>query len=253
MKNNLTVIIPLYCDQYEAREIFYIISKWNIKSYNLIFIDDCYSENLITSDKFNIYRSPENMGKFWSVNFFISEVKTDYFLTIDPDDVIRNNINSKKLFSLGKKISNLRRIFDLGINNYALKDGKAKWKKINSKNLLVYFNPCLIFNKNNVVHSLKINNFIFTGDKLTYFDDLLWSFFSFNSGRKINFKYRFYKYTKNIGITSDRAKVRDEIYQAKKIYDIFIKKNNYILKDRNMKNRHDSINSRFKEARLIND
>lgn len=245
----LAVIIPLYCSQFEALEIISIVEDWNSSNFDIVFIDDCFSDDLISSENFFIYRTKLNMGKFWSVNEVLKIINNDFFLTIDPDDILSNNIKDNNLNRLAKKINKTRKVFDYAINSYAIKGPNSKmWKKINSSKVLVYFNPCLIYSRKNIIYNLETENIRFKGERLTFFDDLLWIFLSYGMGRNKKYHCRFYYYLQYIGITSNRKNVYKEILQAKDIYDNFIKNNYYILNDKRMKNRDSSIKKRALEA-----
>lgn len=235
MKNNLTIVFSLYLDKFDMDYIYSLIP--NSEKYDVVFINDNKSDY-----KFNwSINNGINYGKFFSIVNNIKEIKTNYFLTIDPDDVFLKNIDWKILENLSVKI-NESDFFDYGINSYIfIKKNKVKHKYC--KKINVYFNPNIIFNKNNIEDLIKNTGIKFEKQKLTYFDDILLLLLSNNNGKKQYFDFPFYSYTANNGVTKNWKNFKFEIIYAKKIMNIILNNLEYKKIDKKIK--------KFRIARVL--
>ncbi|WP_033161163.1 glycosyltransferase family 2 protein [[Mycoplasma] collis] len=138
-KNNLiTVLVPIYNKEKFLPNFFNSILKQKDKNFNIIFLDDKSTDNSlkITKDFKNnfshlinmkIIELEKNGGLANARNILIENCKTDYFLFLDPDDLIYKNA----LFYFNQKIQN---------NEYELVYSKFSlfFKKIKLLNFATY-------------------------------------------------------------------------------------------------------------------
>lgn len=218
MENNLTVIIPFHLENKRAKKLIKLVKKKMAKYPNLLLINDKYNAEKYFDEILTIKNNEQNCGKFWSILKSLEEIKTDYFLTIDPDDIFLNNIKWKNIFELEKGISEKRCHFDIGINTYTIiKEGKKK--RILSNNCLTYFNPNTIYNRKNIIENSKLIGINFDGEKLSYFEDVLLLILSYSNGKIEYFDWDFYTYLKDNGMTKIPEDYISEIIQAKLLID----------------------------------
>lgn len=245
MENNLTVIIPFYLENKKAKKLIKIVKRKFGNYSNLILVNDKF-ENIEYSDgKLKIINNKKNMGKFWAIISLLENVGTDYFLTIDPDDIFLRGIKWKRLIDLSNSISKKGESFDFGINTYTIIKNNKK-KIINSDKIITYFNPNTIYNKNNIIKYKKIIGIEFENKKITYFEDVLLLLLSYSKGNKTLFNDNFYTYVKDYGVTNNPEDYIEEIIEAKKQMDkilskIKIKSSN--IKEKRMKKVVNSFNS----------
>ncbi len=223
MKNNLlTIVIPLYSVDIDIELLKNRIFYQN--DLEILFIND--NPHLSQENSLN---NKFNFGKYYSIIFNLENIKTKYFLTVDPDDILNGGIDWSKLLLLSEEIKKFEDA-DFFVNSYWItKKGKTNFKK--SSNINVFFNPNLIFNKDNILKIRNEMNITFDGQKITYFDDVLFLLMCLTGKRNDkNVNVPFYNYLASNGITSDWRKSVDEIISAKKMMDqiIYFLKNNGI-------------------------
>lgn len=234
----LTIVVTIFLDLEKSLEIVKkISSKATNQLFNILVINDNPKIQL-NSDNINVLNSKVNYGKFWTIINAIKTdyLKSDYFLTIDPDDLLLDSIDFTKLNRLAMKIDLLQESFDYGVNSYKYIDhllGEKLVKK-NPMNIKVTFTPNLIYNTSNIIEYLKLTKIEFNDKKLTYFEDRLLLFLSYNEGKSKNFYKSFYTYNKNFGITKERQKYFDEIIDAKNLMNIILHSNVKIEKNYKM-------------------
>lgn len=223
MENNLTVVIPFYLENEHAKKLIKLVKKKMGKYPNLLLINDKYDTSKYFDEILTIKNNEQNYGKFWSIFKSLGEIKTDYFLTIDPDDIFLNNIKWKNIFRLEKDISTKPDHFDIGINTYTIiKEGKKR--KILSENCLTYFNPNTIYNRKNILENSKFIGINFSGKKLSYFEDVLLLILSYSNGKIEYFDWDFYTYLKDNGMTNNPEDYVNEIIEAKILIDMICAK-----------------------------
>lgn len=215
MNKKLTVIITNYQSKKQTLKLFSLLPKNNV-SYEILLINDHYDEEIYKDDCLTIVNNIKNVGKFWAISDNIDHIKTDYFLTVDPDDVFEGGIDWDRLEKLSKKMIENSEGFDFGVNTYKI-CSLGKCKKHKSKHILTYFTPNMILNTKNVKEIKQKLNLVFEGQKLTFFEDVLLLLMSYGKGKKQNFNNLFYSYMKLLGVTSEFQKYKDEMFLAKEI------------------------------------
>jgi cellulose synthase/poly-beta-1,6-N-acetylglucosamine synthase-like glycosyltransferase len=96
----ISIIITVYNQGYYIKTSYAFIQKQEFKDIEIIFVDDSSSDNssliikeLIKFDKKIIYlKNSINKKQFYSINLGVLFSKGEYILSIDPDDLILNNI-----------------------------------------------------------------------------------------------------------------------------------------------------------------
>lgn len=184
----LTVIVPTYLE--------------NKKNYNKIYNSISFHKNfdikLINDNAFlkieGFENNEENLGKFWTCfNYVKSECKTKYFLTIDPDDILNNDIDWNELSILTEKLSEIDA--DFIVNSFYFKNfktNKIKFKKT----------PSHIFNPNSIYNTKNVKNNDLKKIYLNYFEDLSLFLLSIGDGKIAKVNNPFYTYTYGSGLSS---------------------------------------------------
>ena len=96
----ISLIITLYNQGYYIETLYAFIQQQELKDIEIIFVDDCSSDNssiiinqLMEYDKRIIYlKNQINKKQFYSINIGIINSRGQYILSIDPDDLLINNI-----------------------------------------------------------------------------------------------------------------------------------------------------------------
>ena len=96
----ISLIITIYNQGYYIFSSYAFIQKQELKDIEIIFVDDASSDNssliikeLMRNDKRIIYlKNFINKKQFYSINLGILYSKGEYILSVDPDDLILNNI-----------------------------------------------------------------------------------------------------------------------------------------------------------------
>lgn len=236
MINKLTVIVSIFDKDSVIKKILDIFKADNNHNYNVVIINDGKKSNIVDD---MVLHNSKNLGKFWTISELIKNevIKTDYFLTIDPDDLLLGDINFKKLNQLAIKINNATNDFDYGVNKYKVFDHitKKKQNKFFHFKMKVFFTPNLIYSTANIKKALIKYKLDFEGKALSYFEDRLLLLLSYNKGNKKNFSHSFYLYNKNMGMTSNIANYKHEVNYAKSIMDTIINSKPRIVFNRKIK------------------
>jgi glycosyltransferase involved in cell wall biosynthesis len=96
----VSLIIPVYNQEKYIKKIYVTIENQNLKSLEIIFVDDCSSDNssnvikeLMEIDKRIVYiKNKENKGAFYSRNIGVLNSKGEYVFCADVDDYLLNDI-----------------------------------------------------------------------------------------------------------------------------------------------------------------
>ena len=114
----ISIIITVYNQGYYLKTSYAYIQKQDLKDIEIIFVDDASSDNssfiikeLMKNDKRIIYlKNYVNKKQFYSINLGVLNSKGEYILSIDPDDLVLNNI-LLKAYETAKYSSNKFQIF----------------------------------------------------------------------------------------------------------------------------------------------
>lgn len=226
---NLTIVIPFYTSKENVDEIVNIFKEQNLFNCNILFINDQPIQTFefdFQNKNYTFINQKENKGKFWSIVESIEKnrIHTEYFLTIDPDDILLGCINFELLQKLIFKINECDK-HDFFINSYFLKED-LKIKKKNKFNISVFLTPNIIYNTNNIRLEIEKKKIKYYGEKLSYYEDKLFTILTSNEQKHKYLNYPFYTYNKYIGMTSKKTEYMSEIKQAKELLAIIIKDKN---------------------------
>jgi len=94
-EGNISIVIPVYNEEQNIKPLYSKLKKaienWNIKDYEIIFIDDgstdkTYDElTLIKNEKVNLIKLKNNAGKTNALMLGIKNAKHDIIVTLDGD------------------------------------------------------------------------------------------------------------------------------------------------------------------------
>ena len=96
----ISLIITVYNQRRFIKTLYAYIQKQELKDIEIIFVDDASTDNssstiieLMKYDKRIIYiKNPSNKKQYYSINVGVLFSKGEYILSIDPDDLLINNI-----------------------------------------------------------------------------------------------------------------------------------------------------------------
>ncbi len=96
--DTFSIIIPVYnCEKYIEKTILSILFQ-TYHNYIIYIIDDCSTDkSLEIAKKYSylpnviITSNDKNIGKFMSINKILPNIKTQYYLIVDSDDIIIKN------------------------------------------------------------------------------------------------------------------------------------------------------------------
>lgn len=96
----ISLIITVYNQRPFIKTLYTYIQKQELKDIEIIFVDDASTDNssstiikLMKYDKRIIYiKNPSNKKQYYSINVGVLFSKGEYILSIDPDDLLINNI-----------------------------------------------------------------------------------------------------------------------------------------------------------------
>lgn len=210
MLKNLSVYISAYLDN---EEDYYKL---------LTLIPDFIKVNIINDNPNfqikGIKNNDHNIGKFQTI---INEVKNDnkkFMISIDPDDILLNNIDWKKLLIVDKTVTKFQKV-DLIVNSYFIKKGGTSNFKFIKRPKYI-FNPCTIYNLEN----LNINSCLLPKDfYINYMEDLCLALISLHGSWNIKYiNTPFYKYVFHSGIsTLSKSNFSLDLENSSIINDIF--------------------------------
>ena len=99
-KPKISLIITIYNQKHFIKTLYACIQKQELTDIEIIFVDDASTDNssliimeLMKIDKRIIYiKNPTNKKQFYSINIGVLMSRGEYILSIDPDDLLINNI-----------------------------------------------------------------------------------------------------------------------------------------------------------------
>jgi len=134
----ITIIICNYNNKKYLKKCLDSICNQSVlkKKYNIIFIDDCSTDNSIHIAKkylkygnFKLIKNKKNIGLVKSCNKAVRLCKTKYIIRLDSDDYVKKNFIEKFNFHIKKN-------YDFIFSNYILKKkDKFLKKNLRKKNL----------------------------------------------------------------------------------------------------------------------
>ena len=156
----ISLIITIYNQGYYIKTLYAFIQKQELKDIEIIFIDDASIDNspliinhLMKFDKRIRYlRNSINKRQFYSICIGILNSKGEYILSIDPDDLILNNI-LLKAYKTAK-------YYNLDILQFYMLSDYSLWKAVK------YINGTLCSNS-------KIRNIFYYGKTRNLPDKLI--------------------------------------------------------------------------------
>lgn len=222
----ITVYISVYTSIKDLELLLKYINSTNLYNCKLIVFNDNPSQLQkfeFNNPNYSYYTSNINLGKFWRIINSINDniIDTEFFITIDPDDLLLESINFEILQKLINAFDYIKSR-DFFINSYFLKDSN-KIKKKNIFNTSVFLTPNLIYNANNIRKEVKHLGLNFEGHKLSYYEDKLLNLLTSNEQNYKYLNFPFYTYNKYLGMTKDKSNYKDEIEQAQNILDKILK------------------------------
>ncbi len=200
----LTIIIPIFLDREDAENVKKIIDDYCDVPF--IFL------NNNTNEKFEwAINNKVNGEKFWSVVNNLKFIETEYFLTIDPDDILNKSINWDLLKVLRDKLST--EDFNFGVNSYyEIRDGISQKIEYNDFNKI--FNACAIYNTRHLEKTIYESGIVFEGEEQTYYEDFIMCIASSLQGKAEFFDIPFYGYKYRAGISKDWTLYKKQIESA---------------------------------------
>ena len=134
----ISLIITIYNQDHYIKMIYASIQQQELKDIEIIFIDDASIDNspfvikdLMKLDKRISYiKNNINKKQFYSINLGVLYSKGEYILSIDPDDLLLNNILIKAY-----KTS---KYYNLDILQFYMLSGMNLWKKVKYKNGIIF-------------------------------------------------------------------------------------------------------------------
>ena len=142
-KPKISLIITLYNQKSFIRTVYAFIQKQELKDIEIIFVDDASTDNssslifdFMKNDKRIIYiKNPINKKQYYSINVGVLFSKGEYILSIDPDDLLINNILIKAYETA--------KFYNLDILQFYMLLGKSLWIDVKYKNGIMCSNKNL--------------------------------------------------------------------------------------------------------------
>ena len=142
-KPKISIIITVFNQKNFILKIYSSILKQSLKEIEIIFIDDCSTDNsfsiidyLMKSDKRIRYiKNTKNKGQFYSRNKGVLKSRGEYILIIDPDDLLLNDILIK-IYNMAKKY-----LLDIVQFYHLMGDYKRNKLMILNKKKGIFFQP----------------------------------------------------------------------------------------------------------------
>ena len=142
MKNLISIIVPVYNASRFLDETIESVKNQTIDNYELIFVDDCSTDNsseiikqYMKNDKrIKYFKQEKNGGPALARNRGIEEAKGNFLCFLDADDLWDKDKLEKQLnFMLEKNIA-----FSYTSYEFATFDGKKTGKKVIAQDRLTY-------------------------------------------------------------------------------------------------------------------
>jgi len=136
-KPSVSIIITIYNQERFINKSYAFIQNQKLKDIEIIYVDDASTDNsssiikhLMEKDKRIVYiKNDINRKQYYSINIGVLNAKGEYILSIDPDDLLLNNILIK-VYKTAKK-------YDLDILQFYMiigpKNNFLLWKEVKYK------------------------------------------------------------------------------------------------------------------------
>lgn len=195
----ISIIIPFYNVANYIRECIDSLSRQTFKKFEVIFVDDCGQDNseTIVKEHINeiecvsakIVKRNQNGGLSAARNTGIHNSSGQYLLFLDSDDYLSDN--AVELFY--KEIVEAKPDVVIG-SYYRFPSGKEGKNRVQSRDLIgneiksaYYNNKILVTVWNKLVRrDFLVDNNLYNEEGIIH-EDLLWSFLTFSSARRIAF------------------------------------------------------------------
>ena len=136
-KPKISIIITVYNQGNYLKKLYSFIQKQELKDIEIIFIDDASTDNssfiikeLMQLDKRIVYlKNHINKKQYYSINVGILNSKGEYILSIDPDDLLLNNILIKAYETA--------KYYNLDIIQFYMLFGLNLWRNVKYKNGII--------------------------------------------------------------------------------------------------------------------
>ena len=133
----ISLIITIYNQDHYIKMIYASIQQQELKDIEIIFIDDASIDNssfvikdLMKLDKRISYiKNNINKKQFYSINLGVLYSNGEYILSIDPDDLLLNNILIK--------VYTTSKYYNLDILQFYMLSGMNLWKNVKYKNGII--------------------------------------------------------------------------------------------------------------------
>ena len=150
----ITLIITVYNQNPFLKMVYAYIQKQELKDIEIIFVDDASTDNssstimkLMKYDKRIVYiKNPSNKKQYYSINIGVLFSKGEYILSIDPDDLLINNILIKAYETA--------KFYNLDILQFYMFLGMSLWTAVKYKSGIMCSNKNL---RNIFYHGLTRN------------------------------------------------------------------------------------------------
>ena len=142
-KPKISLIITVYNQRIFIKTVYAYIQKQELKDIEIIFVDDASTDNssstimeLMKYDKRIVYiKNPSNKKQYYSINVGVLFSKGEYILSIDPDDLLINNILIKAYETA--------KFYNLDILQFYMLLGMSLWTAVKYKSGIMCTNKNL--------------------------------------------------------------------------------------------------------------
>ena len=139
----ISLIITVFNQRPFIKTLYAYIQKQELKDIEIIFVDDASTDNssstiieLMKYDKRIIYiKNPSNKKQYYSINVGVLFSKGEYILSIDPDDLLINNILIKAYETA--------KFYNLDILQFYMLLGMSLWTAVKFKSGIMCTNKNL--------------------------------------------------------------------------------------------------------------
>jgi len=139
----ISLIITVYNQRPFIKTVYAFIQKQELKDIEIIFVDDASTDNssltiieLMKYDKRIVYiKNPSNKKQYYSINVGVLFSKGEYILSIDPDDLLINNILIKAYETA--------KFYNLDILQFYMLLGMSLWTSVKYKSGIMCTNKNL--------------------------------------------------------------------------------------------------------------
>ncbi|MDD2391377.1 MAG: glycosyltransferase family 2 protein [Bacilli bacterium] len=142
MDELISIIIPVYNAERFLNETIESIQNQTYKNFEVIFVDDCSTDNSVKIIKKNmkddkrikLFKNPVNSGPAISRNFGVQKAKGEYLCFLDADDLWDNDKLEKQLLFMQKNNC----AFSYTSYEFADENGIPNGKKVIAKEKMTY-------------------------------------------------------------------------------------------------------------------